>query len=168
MQRFGMKRASVVQFKGLDEMSALGLGNILDVTPNKNEKFSFDPLDCGIPWCTLDDLWSRGPENNIETLNCVFSGEKCFIEDAFILNAAVSFLVSYRVNTLVEEISLAHETKFSGKTIRTLNRHMGRYLEYNVEKIELFIKDLQMLLDIKFEVSVMKTIVESIYFERTK
>lgn len=121
LQIFGIKRALVVHSEGLDEISPLGPGFILDVTPDNIVELKLDPLDYQIPRCKLEDLQGGDPHFNAKVLREVLGGKKGPIADALILNAAAGLMASEIVDDLAQGVHLAREIHRSGKGLKVLD-----------------------------------------------
>eukprot|EP01024_Parvocaulis_polyphysoides_P063681 TRINITY_DN7371_c0_g1_i2.p2 TRINITY_DN7371_c0_g1~~TRINITY_DN7371_c0_g1_i2.p2 ORF type:complete len:100 (-),score=19.41 TRINITY_DN7371_c0_g1_i2:366-665(-) len=71
---------------GLDELTPLGPASVVEVTRDGVRKYDSDPLDVGIPRCTVEDLKGGERELNAQILRDVFGGQKGPVADAFNLN----------------------------------------------------------------------------------
>ncbi|MCO5563249.1 hypothetical protein L7F22_016886 [Adiantum nelumboides] len=121
LQQFGIKKALVVHSEGLDEMSPIGPGFILEVTAESIQELKLEPLDYQIPRCKLEDLQGGDPQYNARILRDVLGGKKGPIADALILNAAAGLMVSGLVKDMAEGVHLARDAQRSGKGLKVLD-----------------------------------------------
>jgi anthranilate phosphoribosyltransferase len=121
LQHFGTKRTLVVHCQCLDEMSPLGGGRVLEVTPDKIQSFVFDPLDFGIARCTVEDLKGGDAAFNAKALRDVLAGQQGAVADSLILNAGAGLMACGLVQDLGEGVSLARDVQRSGKATTVLD-----------------------------------------------
>jgi len=125
--------AVVIHGVGLDEISPMGPATILEIKneapsgePKKysEKKFSFDPLDVGIPRCVVEDLRGGGPEENKNEFRKALEGgdHTNAKRDSVVLNAGVGCYVYGLVDSIPEGVALARSTLESGKAIEVLEK----------------------------------------------
>eukprot|EP00741_Cyanophora_paradoxa_P023513 tig00021589_g22715.t1 len=119
------ERVWVVHSCGTDEFTPMGPSEVVEVTrAGVGPRFTVDPLDYGIPRCSVSDLQAGEGyrEDNARALREVFSGAQGPIADAIVLNAGVGLHVAGVASTLKEGIELARETQLSGRPVETLEK----------------------------------------------
>jgi anthranilate phosphoribosyltransferase len=80
-------------------------------------KFSFDPLEVGIPRCEVQDLRGGGPDENAQEFRKVLLGgdHTNAKRDSIVLNAGVGCYVYGLASTIKEGCQLARDVLNSGK-----------------------------------------------------
>lgn len=123
----------VIHGCGLDEISPVGPATIWEI---KNEapkgepkvysekKSSFDPLDVGIPRCTIEDLKGGDPEENAQLFKEVLKGgtHTDAKRDAVVLNSGVGCYVYGLADSIEDGVRLARSKLESGDAVDVLNK----------------------------------------------
>ncbi|EFJ33739.1 hypothetical protein SELMODRAFT_230552 [Selaginella moellendorffii] len=137
LQLLGTKHALVVHSEGLDEMSPLGPGFILEVTPTSIKEFSFDPLDFGFPRCTVEDLRGGDAAFNSKVLRDVLGGQEGHIANALILNAGAGLVACGVADDLKSGVEMAQAAQQSGQALKVLDSwiHLSQELKMQEEAV---------------------------------
>eukprot|EP01026_Neomeris_dumetosa_P053122 TRINITY_DN4740_c1_g1_i1.p1 TRINITY_DN4740_c1_g1~~TRINITY_DN4740_c1_g1_i1.p1 ORF type:complete len:376 (-),score=81.10 TRINITY_DN4740_c1_g1_i1:409-1536(-) len=113
--RLGCKKSLIVHSMGLDELTPLGPASVVEVTRDGVRKYDSDPLDVGVPRCTVEDLKGGERELNAQILRDVFGGQKGPVADAFNLNAGFALAAACIAKNPQEGVMMAREAQEAGK-----------------------------------------------------
>ena len=108
---------------GLDEISITAKTKITHLDNNGDiSSFIFDPSDYNMKLCSLNHLKGGSPKKNAEIILSILKGEKGFVRDIVVLNAAFGIKVGGKASTIKEAILIAEESIDSGSALKILER----------------------------------------------
>lgn len=113
-------RSWVFHGTGLDELSCLGPATVLEVSASGIKKRCIDPLEFGLPRCTLDDLRGKDATYNAEILKRVFSGERSAVADTIAFNAACALYLFGSTSSIQEGLMRVQNSLKEQKPIQLL------------------------------------------------
>ena len=90
----------------------------------ETREFEFDPLDVGIPRCTLLDLKGGGPKENADKFEAVLKGgdHTDAKRDSIVLNAGVGCWIYGLAENIEDGCKLARKTLEDGKASDLLQK----------------------------------------------
>ena len=118
VQELGVKRAMIVNSKGLDEISVCDNTDVYEVTSGSIDRYEIIPEDLGIQRWKRKELLGGDAATNAKILKAALSGEKGAPRDAIALTAAAVFKIAGKAADLREGLDIAYSTIDSGKATR--------------------------------------------------
>jgi anthranilate phosphoribosyltransferase len=118
----GAERAWVVHGSGMDEMTTTGETAVAEWRDGQVRLFTITPEAVDLPRASLADLVGGDPDHNAAALHRLLGGEKGAYRDIVALNAAASFLVGEKTETLRDGVTMANDLLESGAARKVLDR----------------------------------------------
>jgi anthranilate phosphoribosyltransferase len=108
--QLGSERAFVVHGAGgLDELSPVGPNTVCEVRHGAVVDRVIDPVDLGVPRCSVEDLRGGDPPENAHAIREVFQGGNGGRRNAILLNAAGAIAAAGLAEDLGEGLAIARE-----------------------------------------------------------
>lgn len=122
----GCEHALVVSSAdGLDELSTSGPTHVVEVTPEKIERYELAPGDVGLAEASYEAVVGGTPQDNAATARAILSGEPGPRRDLAVLNAGAAIYVGGRADSLAAGVALAQEAIDGGAAHATLERYVA-------------------------------------------
>jgi anthranilate phosphoribosyltransferase len=121
LKMLGVKRAMVVHSCGLDEISTMGLTEIIHLKNGQFSSETLDPIYYGIPRADYDSLAGGDAETNARIIREILAGgETGAKKDIVVLNAAAAIMVAGLADDLAHGIELADQAITNGSAAKCL------------------------------------------------
>jgi anthranilate phosphoribosyltransferase len=118
----GARRAYVVHGAGgVDELVPAGPNLVCEVIDGDVREREIDPLELGVPRCSIDELRGGGPQENAAAIRAVFQGENGGRRSAILLNAAAAIAAAGHAADLREGLERAREAVDTGAAAARLD-----------------------------------------------
>jgi len=117
----GVQRAMVVHgTDGLDEITLTGKTFISEIKNGWIKNYSLDPHDCGLNYCSPEELKGGDLKTNAEIALAVLNSEKGPKRDVVLLNAAAAIYLSGTTDDFNSAIDLARQSIDNGHALAKL------------------------------------------------
>ena len=137
LERIGVvEHAVVIHGVGLDEISPLGPCTVMELKKSgetyDRTEWTLDPLDYGIPRCTLEDLVGGDADFNAKALrSCLEANpETDACRDAIALNAGMGLYVYGAADDVKSGIDLAYEGLKTGAGLEKMDAWISKTQSY--------------------------------------
>jgi len=123
LRNLGSESAWVVHGSdGLDELTLTGPSFVAALSGGKLTSFEVTPEDAGLARCQGADLTGADAASNAHALQAVLDGKPGPYRDVALLNAAATFVVAGRANTLKEGVEIGTEVIDKGAAAAKLRQ----------------------------------------------
>ena len=112
----------VVHGDGLDEITTTGTTSVAALEDGKIRTFELTPGDFGVSHANLAELKGGDGAFNAAALRAVLAGAKNAYRDIALVNAAASFVIAGKAETIHDGMRLAAQSLDSGATALTLDK----------------------------------------------
>lgn len=116
------KRSILFHCQGMDELTPVGVCDVVEVTDGEKIRFELDPAKLGFKPCTKEDLEGGDPGINAKLLLEALGGKKGPIADTLILNAGMAIYVYGLAETIEEGIEKARKAQLEGKALEIIEK----------------------------------------------
>ena len=126
------KKAFVIHStNGWDEATTICPFTILEISYNEITEETIDPRHFNFKNCRETDLQADTIEQNLDAAIEALSGTKGALRDALLLNGALAFLLTRKVNDMQEGIQLASETIDRGLALQVIEKLRNVFPSHN-------------------------------------
>lgn len=115
LQGLGSKSLWVVHGSGLDELTTAGETQVAALKDGELTTFTVTPEDAGLKRVTIEALKGGDPQHNARALRAVLDGEHGAYRDIVLLNAAATFIIAGKADTLKDGVKIAEASIDEGK-----------------------------------------------------
>ena len=127
MRRLGAEHVWVIHGAGgIDELSTMGASQVVEVKNGELRRFQIAPEEHGLKIVTLPELLGGEPADSAAAIREMLAGKAGPFRDIVLLNAAASFIIAGKADTLKQGKELAASSIDEGKAAAALERLIAR------------------------------------------